>query len=147
MSTELKKITSELGINPKTIRYYEDIGLIPQVKRTAQGYRLYDQNVVDRIAFILRARALDFSLNEIAEILAYHQHGEMPCTYVTTLVSQQISAIDAKIAALQMLRQDLEAIDAQAQTSGNNLVADDDCICHLIEDQTFTKLSTIQIAS
>ncbi|MFQ5433464.1 MAG: MerR family DNA-binding transcriptional regulator, partial [Anaerolineae bacterium] len=87
--TQLKQIgvaAHELGINPKTIRYYEEIGLIPQAQRTETGYRIYAQVDLDRIAFILRARELDFSLDDIGEILALREGGEAPCLYVTELV-------------------------------------------------------------
>ncbi|PSO54940.1 MAG: heavy metal-responsive transcriptional regulator, partial [Actinobacteria bacterium QS_5_72_10] len=58
-----------VGVNPKTIRYYEDIGLLPQPARTTGGDRTYDQDDVDRLAFIRRAQQLGLHLDEIREIL------------------------------------------------------------------------------
>ncbi|HIP70295.1 MAG TPA: heavy metal-responsive transcriptional regulator, partial [Anaerolineae bacterium] len=117
--TKLKQIgpvARELGINPKTIRYYEEIGLIPPAQRSESGYRVYGQADIDRIAFILRARELDFSLDDIGEILALREGGEAPCLYVTDLVRKQLAVIDAKIAALNQLREELEDVQRQAET-------------------------------
>jgi DNA-binding transcriptional MerR regulator len=128
-------IARELGINPKTIRYYEEIGLIPEPARTPQGYRLYTREAVERIAFILRARALDFSLEDIGEILAFRERGQTPCTRVTELVAQRIQEIDAKIGALEQLRSDLEKLQTQSQNLPPQPAADDGCFCQLIEKQ------------
>lgn len=135
---QLKQIGSvarELGINPKTIRYYEEIGLIPPAQRTGTGYRIYSQSDIDRIAFILRARELDFSLDDIGEILALREKGEAPCLYVTELVARQLAVIDAKIAALNQLRQELDEIQRQAQIIPLDVIVDKECVCHLIENR------------
>ena len=135
---ELKQIggvARELGINPKTIRYYEEIDLIPPAQRTASGYRVYTQAGIDRIAFILRARELDFSLDDIGEILALREKGEAPCLYVTELVERELAVIDAKIAALNQLRQELGDIRRQAQIIPLDLIVDKECVCHLIQNQ------------
>ena len=136
--TTLKQIgpvARELGINPKTIRYYEEISLIPAAQRTKTGYRIYAQADIDRIAFILRARELDFSLDDIGEILDLREGGEAPCLYVTDLVQKQLSVIDAKIAALNQLRDELEEVQRQAKTIPRDVIADKECVCHLIENR------------
>jgi DNA-binding transcriptional MerR regulator len=135
---QIGEVARELGINPKTIRYYEEIGLIPTAQRTETGYRVYDQADIDRLAFILRARALDFSLDGIGEILALRENGEAPCLYVTELVQQQIAAIEDKIAVLTQLRHELEEIDRTAQALPRESIANKECICHLIENQALT---------
>lgn len=135
---ELKQIgivAGELDINPKTIRYYEEIELIPKAQRNQAGYRVYSQDDIERLAFILRARALDFSLDDIGEILAFREDGEAPCLYVTGLVSQRVMDIDAKIAALRQLRGELEEIQRDAQALPYEQIASKGCICHLIENQ------------
>ncbi|VAW39897.1 hypothetical protein MNBD_CHLOROFLEXI01-137 [hydrothermal vent metagenome] len=127
-------VARDLGINPKTIRYYEEINLIPQAQRTESGYRIYAQADIDRIAFILRARELDFSLDDIGEILALREDGEAPCLYVTELVQKQLAIIDSKIAALKQLRNELIDVQQQAQTISVD-VMDKECVCHLIENR------------
>jgi len=136
--SELKQIgivATHLNINPKTIRYYEGIGLIPKAARTETGYRVYSQTGIDRLAFILRARELDFSLDDIGEILALREEGEAPCLYVTELVQKQIVSIDAKIGTLNQLRRELEEIEQLAQSIPLDVIANKDCVCHLIENQ------------
>ncbi len=132
---QIGRVARELGINPKTIRYYEEIGLIPSAERTENGYRVYGQADIDRIAFILRARELDFSLDDIGEILALREGGEAPCLYVTDLVQKQLAVIDAKIAALNQLRKELEDVQRQAESISLDVIADKECVCHLIENR------------
>ncbi len=132
---QIGRVARELGINPKTIRYYEEIGLIPSAQRTENGYRVYGQADIDRIAFILRARELDFSLDDIGEILALREGGEAPCLYVTDLVQKQLAVIDAKIAALNQLRKELEDVQRQAESISLDVIADKECVCHLIENR------------
>lgn len=131
---QIGEVANELNINPKTIRYYEEFGLIPPPQRTERGYRVFNRSDIDRLAFILRARELDFSLDDIGEILALRENGETPCLYVTELVDKQVAAIDAKIATLNQLRQELETIQRQAQTIPLDVIVNKDCVCHLIEN-------------
>lgn len=136
---QIGEVARELGINPKTIRYYEEIGLIPEPERNQSGFRVYSQAEIDRLAFILRARALDFSLDDISEILALREQGEAPCLYVTELVQQRMAEIDAKISALNQLRHELEDIQQVAQALPEENILNKDCICHLIENQALVK--------
>lgn len=136
--TELKQIgevAEDLSINPKTIRYYEEIELIPTPQRNPIGYRVYTADEVGRIAFILRARNLDFSLDDIGEILALQENGEAPCLYVNELVSHRLLDIDHRIAELQQLRGELETIQKEAQALPRENIVNKDCICHLIENK------------
>lgn len=71
------EVADRLAVNPKTIRYYESVGLIPEPRRTESGYRDYDEEDFDRIRFIKTARRLDLALNEIREILAFETGGKL----------------------------------------------------------------------
>jgi DNA-binding transcriptional MerR regulator len=75
------ELAAALDLNPKTIRYYEDIGLLPQPKRSAAGYRLYDDADHERLRFILKAKAVGLSLEEISRILAICDQGQPPCKH------------------------------------------------------------------
>ena len=66
-------LARQARVNPKTIRYYEQIGLLPPPKREANGYRVYDESDVVRLQFIRHARALDLPLDDIEEILAFRE--------------------------------------------------------------------------
>jgi len=74
------ELAAELGLNPKTIRYYEDIGLMPEPPRTAAGYRLYGEVDRERLEFILKARAIGLTLEEIHQILALRSQGQPPAS-------------------------------------------------------------------
>lgn len=143
---QIGQVARELGINPKTIRYYEEFGLIPRAQRTGSGYRIYEQVDVDRLAFILRARELDFSLDDIGEILALREQGEVPCLYVTELVEKQLAHIDAKIVALQQLQHELEEIRQQARSIPLEEIVNKECVCHLIENRELVEIETISVS-
>ena len=98
------------GLNPKTIRFYEEIGLIAPTGRTTSGYRLFDEEGVSRLGFIKKAQALGFTLTEIGEILALRDGGAMPCDHVESEVTRKVAAIEERIAELTRLKASLEAL-------------------------------------
>ena len=98
------------GLNPKTIRFYEEIGLIAPTGRTTSGYRLFDDEAVSRLGFIKKAQALGFTLTEIGEILALRDGGAMPCDHVEVEVNRKVAAIEERIAELTRLKASLEAL-------------------------------------
>ncbi len=82
------ELADQLGINTKTIRYYEEIGLVPRAPRTPSGYRDYREADVARLAFIKSAQRLGLSLEEVREILSLRERGEAPCAYVRDVIGQ-----------------------------------------------------------
>lgn len=102
------------GVNPKTIRYYESIGLLREPDRTASGYRDYEPSDLVRLTFIRSAKRLGISLDEIREILAFQQRGEAPCCYVRGVLDAQLHTIDRKIDELRRLRSELSELSAEA---------------------------------
>ena len=103
-----KELSREMNIGSETLRYYEKIGLIPQPKRTESGYRLYSEDDLLRIKFIVTAKGLGFSLSEISAFLKMmgkddnnnHQH-------LARLLSEKINDINKKIEELMKLREAL----------------------------------------
>lgn len=124
----------QLGINRKTIRYYETIGLIPNAARNDSGYRVFSGEDLERLGFILRAKTLGFSIDDIGEILDLRERGEAPCHYVADLIQEKIVEVDEKIADLHRLRSDLEQLTEQAKSLPSEQIVEKDCICRLIED-------------
>lgn len=99
------------GLSVKTIRYYEDIGLLaPTVERSRSGYRLFHVQVLKRLAFIKRAQSLGLSLEEIKPLLARHDRGELPCPEVKQQLQTKIHAIATQIEALRTRQAELQAI-------------------------------------
>jgi DNA-binding transcriptional MerR regulator len=129
------EVADAVGINPKTIRYYEDIGLLPVPERTSAGYRDYTTVDVDRLVFIKTAQRLGFSLAEVAEILAFRERGQRPCAYVLDVLSRQVGDLDRRITELQDLRAELVALNAQADSLPN----EETCYCTVIEHAAATR--------
>lgn len=110
-SLKIGDIASESGLPVKTIRYYEEIGLLaPTVERSDAGYRLFDSAVLNRLAFIKRAQSLGLSLQEIHQILGIHDEGQLPCGEVKQHLEAKVESINAQIEALEMLRAELQGI-------------------------------------
>lgn len=101
-------------VNPKTIRYYESIGLLPEPARTPSGYRDYDGSYLDRLTFIRTAQRLGITLDEVKEILSFRERGEAPCSYVRRLIDAQVDSIDRRIRELEDLRGQLIELAAEA---------------------------------
>jgi DNA-binding transcriptional MerR regulator len=110
------ELARQLGINTKTIRYYEEIGLIPAAPRTSAGYRDYDDSDAARLTFVKTAQRLGLSLEEIAEILRLRERGEAPCGYVRDVIGEQLRSIDKRIAELRALRTELRELRAAADS-------------------------------
>lgn len=109
------ELAHDLGLNPKTIRFYEADGLLPEPRRTPAGYRTYSAADAERIRFIKSAQRLGMRLDEIREVLAFQERGEPPCLYVRAVLRQQAASIDERIAELTRLRDRLIELDAQSE--------------------------------
>ncbi len=125
------ELAAQAGVNPKTIRYYESIGLLPEPDRTDAGYRVYGADDIDRLAFIRRAQQLDLSLDEIAEILAMRERGEQPCSYVLDVARARLEELDRRIADMERARAELDSLLQDARGPS----ADDGSYCQLIQHQ------------
>ena len=119
-------------VSTETIRYYERIELLPSAQRANNGYRQYDDTDVERLQFIRRLRTLDFSLEEIREILAFKERQEPPCQYVMNVMDKQIHEIEHRMQDLQKLQNEIKSL----HETGKKLPEDVQmkiCVCHLIQ--------------
>lgn len=101
------------GCNLETIRYYEKIGVMPEPPRTSKNYRAYDENHVGRLRFIMRARELGFTLEEIRDLLALVDGGAQTCGEVQVLANTHLDSVRAKIADLKRIEHVLSSTVAQ----------------------------------
>ncbi|OGC95562.1 MAG: hypothetical protein A2W25_05525 [candidate division Zixibacteria bacterium RBG_16_53_22] len=103
------ELALELQLNPKTIRYYEEVGLLPEPRRSESGYRLYSAYEVERLRLVKRAKVLGLSLAEIKEIVEYAVNGRCGVTEarLLRLVEAKLGEIDRKIDDLIKFRDDL----------------------------------------
>jgi Cu(I)-responsive transcriptional regulator len=114
------------GCKVQTIRYYEEIGLMPEPARTAGNQRRYDERHVDRLAFIRHSRELGFSLEAIRELLSLSDRPEQPCDAVDQLARRQLTQVEQRLARLSVLKAELERMLEQCV---GGRVRD----CHIIE--------------
>ncbi|ACZ40387.1 heavy metal-responsive transcriptional regulator [Sphaerobacter thermophilus] len=123
------ELAAELGLNPKTLRYYEAIGLLPAPRRTPAGYRLYSDTDRERLRFILKARAVGLTLEEIREVLAVRGDGRRPCEHVLTLLDRKLAAVDEQLRALAEFRAELLTL----RDTAAGAMSTDSCVCGIIE--------------
>ena len=123
------------GVTAKTIRYYEDIGVLDPPARTPSGYRDYTPEATDRVAFIRSAQAVGLSLGEIRGIVALRDRGTTPCGHVLDLITARAADLDRRISELQRLRTELGRLVDRAQHL-DPADCDPRRVCHLIGPNT-----------
>ncbi|MEX2556483.1 MAG: MerR family transcriptional regulator [Actinomycetota bacterium] len=110
MSLTVAKLADRAGLSPDTIRYYERAGLLPEPERSQAGYRLYEERLLERLRFIKGAQRSGLRLSQIRELLEIIDRGACPCGHTESILSQRISEIDAEIAELKAVRQEIVQI-------------------------------------
>ncbi|MFL6632929.1 MAG: Cu(I)-responsive transcriptional regulator [Massilia sp.] len=98
------------GVTAKMVRHYESIGLLPPARRTEAGYRLYGGADVRMLQFIHRGRALGFSLDQIADLLALWRDKHRASADVRRLALEHINELDRKIAELEAMKRTLASL-------------------------------------
>lgn len=104
---QLARITDTKTV---TIRYYEQLGLLPTASRNASGYRQYTEAERDRLLFIRRSRALGFSLDDIRQLLGFSDHRQASCAAVDAKVAEQLEQVMLRIRDLHGLEQELQRL-------------------------------------
>jgi DNA-binding transcriptional MerR regulator len=127
----ISEVARRSGVPAKTLRYYEDIGLLDAPNRTQSGYRDYDEAIFARLAFIRSAQAIGLSLGEIRSIVALRDDGETPCGHVLELLRHRSTEIDHAIRDLRALKGELDRLVDRAQEL-DPTDCDPSRVCHLI---------------
>ena len=120
---QIGELSERTGVPKKTIRYYEEIGVMPVASRNDSGYRRYADDA---------AQSVGLTLGEIREVLAFRDRGETPCRHVAQLIDQHASYLAARIVMLQAMQEDLQRLAQRARESPA-IATDDRRICHIIE--------------
>ncbi|MGW7544005.1 heavy metal-responsive transcriptional regulator [Streptomyces sp. NPDC054770] len=118
-------------LTPKTIRFYEQAGLLPAPPRTAGGYRDYPPQAGPRLTFIRDAQSAGLTLAEIRSVLALRDSGEAPCSHVTDLIQQHLTDIERRMAELRKTRTALRGLAERAAATDPGTCREAD-ICSII---------------
>jgi MerR family copper efflux transcriptional regulator len=123
------------GLASTALRYYEQLGLLPEPQRTPSGYRSYGDSALDRLAFIRSAQAVGLTLSEVRDVLGVRDAGEAPCRVVTEMIDRRHAEVQSRIAELRVLERDLARLRDRA-----GRLEPRDCdpsgVCHVIPKVT-----------
>ena len=120
------KLGEAAGVKVPTIRYYEQIGLLPEAERSAGNQRLYGRRTMDRLTFIRHARDLGFPLEAIRDLLSLSDRPDQSCAAADAIAQTQLAAVGARIGRLLALKAELERMVVQC---AGGVIAD----CRVIE--------------
>jgi DNA-binding transcriptional MerR regulator len=129
---KIQALAQITGISAKTIRYYEEIGLLPDPARSQNNYRQYDQRDVERLRLVAGARRLDLSLEEIREIIALRDRREAPCRVLLERLDRKADEIAERVRELKRLERELRELHASGLTFPADDVEGKHCVCHLV---------------
>lgn len=112
------QLAKRCGVGPETIRFYERRGLLPETPRSSGGYRRFGEAAASRLIFIRRAKALGFSLPEIAELLSLHDDTSSDRARVKEITESKLGEIEGKIQDLERIRVALSRLASQCSGEG-----------------------------
>ncbi|MGB7923569.1 MAG: heavy metal-responsive transcriptional regulator [Pyrinomonadaceae bacterium] len=116
---KIGEVSKLSGIGIETLRFYEKSGLLKRPARTGSGYRMYDGDALERLAFIKRAQVLGFSLSEIKQIIAEKDAGQSPCSAVREVVRRRLHELDERMAQMRLYRKELAGALAEWDEAGD----------------------------
>ena len=133
---KIQDLSQLTGVSAKTIRYYEEIGLLPAPARAENNYRQYSEQDVERLRLVAGARRLDLSLDDIQEILALRDRREAPCRILLERMEQKADEIAERIHALQHMESELRGLRTLGLTFPVDDVDGKNCVCHLVSEHS-----------
>ncbi|WP_299021441.1 Cu(I)-responsive transcriptional regulator [uncultured Photobacterium sp.] len=122
----ISEVAKQTGLTAKTIRFYEDKGIISTPARSSNGYRYYSQTNIDELLLIRRSRLVGFTLDECRDLLAFSRDPQRRSADVKAKAEHKLAEIDDKIAELMKMKNTLEALTKQCP-------GDDSARCPIIE--------------
>jgi MerR family transcriptional regulator, copper efflux regulator len=111
---KIGEIAGQAGVTAKTIRFWEDQGLLPPPARIPADYRDYDPAILERLAFIRHAQSAGLTLDAIRQVLDIRDGGEPPCAHITGLIARRLAEVEARLAELTRARDQLAALAERA---------------------------------
>jgi DNA-binding transcriptional MerR regulator len=108
----IAQVCSDLDLSPRTVRYYEELGLLPGVRRLSGGRRVYGHDEVERLRFIQRLKRLGLTLEEIGELNAVYAIGgstRAMMERLRELLNTRLSEVDDRIREMRRLRSEMSS--------------------------------------
>lgn len=110
------RVAERAGVSRDTVRFYEHEGLLPAPARTSAGYRAYDESTIERLQFIQGTKRLGLTLADIRDLLAVRDTGVCPCEPAEEHLQRRLAEVDAHIAELTRLREQMTSMLAAIPT-------------------------------
>lgn len=107
---KIQQLAKQTGISSQTIRYYEQIGLLPEAKRGENGYRSYGDSDIERLVFIRRCKALHIPLADMKRLVQLKSDAAAPCEEVDRIIRNQLVEVQHRLEELQQLETTLKAL-------------------------------------
>jgi MerR family mercuric resistance operon transcriptional regulator len=107
MTMTISGLADQVGVSPDTLRYYERLGLIPAPPRTAAGYRIYDEEMAERLRFVKTTQRMGLHLADIKDLLDIKDRGACPCGHTDTIVERRLAEVETELARLRSVRRQL----------------------------------------
>lgn len=128
------EVARRSGVGVETLRFYERRGLLGRPARSEANYRVYGEAVLERLAFIKRAQAIGFTLDEVAQIFAESAEGRLPCHHVREMARRKLEELDRRLAELRRYRAELARTLGEWDERGE----EEGSVCGLIEHSELT---------
>lgn len=135
MNLKIGALARQTGTNAPTIRYYEDIGLLPVADRASGGQRVYGESDLKRLIFIRRCREFDFSIEQIRMLLDVVKNPKSSCAQARDIAKHQLDALRKKLVELKALERNIAGFVTNCDAScaggpGPDCVIWDDLSAH-----------------
>ncbi len=111
---KIGELAASSSVSAKTIRFWEEAGVVPMPSRTSSGYRDYEPAALERLTFIRHGQSAGFTLDQIRQVLGIGDSGERPCEHVTQLINERLAEVEARIADLKATRSHLRVLARRA---------------------------------
>ena len=129
---KVREVAKLLGITPDTVRYYARINILNPKRSKANGYRIYSEKDISRLRFVMSARQLGFSVDDIQEIVAHADKKRSPCPTVRRLIDQRLQETECRLNETLLLRDRMQqAVLEWSQKPDKTPTGH--MLCHLIE--------------
>lgn len=125
------ELSTATGVPARTIRFYEEKGILPEPDRSPAGYRVYDSVAMNRLRFLQRAQKAGLTLAEIRSVVTIRDNGEAPCSHTRSLLEARKQEVAQRLRELEELQSELDRLIKASSDLAPDQCAPDD-ICSII---------------